>query len=397
MSYRELRNFCEQMRALGYHRIISMENFRRPNFELVADILFWLAQKYDPNSDISDNIDEERHRIEFIKQITTLFVSKARLKINPKRLYMADVYAVQEILKISTFLYKAQVSPPADEEEIHDFSLPSKLSNIKSHKILAQEITDLATRLYDQLGKEDEVKLAREKALQFLSNVSRGGNSQSEQSYIQKCIQTILKQQEQNIQEMSKYVVNLEREQKQLEEKIKRKTKELEQAEKRLKGMTSVKPAYQEEYDRQEYELEKLYQTYVEKFRNLVYLEHVLDGQNKQAEIEQKKKNQILQGVRGVIQDAEMNELRGGDDDGNDDQLEQLGGDSRLQSSNKEKRNNNDFMRNQKGGFNRQQMDEDVEEGDDIDDLDGGVDEDEEEEEEDDGIENLDDDNEADF
>ncbi|CAD8138742.1 unnamed protein product [Paramecium pentaurelia] len=394
MSYRELRNFCEQMRALGYHRIISMENFRRPNFELVADILFWLAQKYDPNSDISDNIDEERHRVEFIKQITTLFVSKARLKINPKRLYMADVYAVQEILKISTFLYKAQVSPPADEEEIHDFSLPSKLSNIKSHKLLAQEITDLATRLYDQLGKEDEVKIARDKALQFLSNVSRSGNSQSEQSYIQKCIQTILKQQEQNIQEMSKYVGNLEREQKQLEEKIKRKTKELEQAEKRLKGMTSVKPAYQEEYDRQEYELEKLYQIYVEKFRNLVYLEHVLDLQNKQAEIEQKKQNQNQKKVEGAIKDAEMIELRG-DDDGNDDQLDQLGGDSRLQSSNKEKRNN-DFMRNQQGGFNRQQMDDDVEEGDDIDE---GVDEDEdeEEEEEDDGIENLDDDNEADF
>ncbi|CAD8045893.1 unnamed protein product [Paramecium sonneborni] len=396
MSYRELRNFCEQMRALGYHRIISMENFRRPNFELVADILYWLALKYDPNTDISDNIDEERNRVEFIKQITTLFVSKARLKINPKRLYMADVYAVQEILKISTFLYKAQVSSPAEEDEVHDFSLPSKLSNIKSHKLLAQEITDLATRLYDQLGKEDEVRIAREKALQFLSNVSRGGNSQSEQSYIQKCIQTILKQQEQSIQDMSKYVSGLEREQKQIEEKIKRKTKELEQAEKRLKGMTSVKPAYQEEYDRQEYELEKLYQVYVEKFRNLVYLEHVLDAQNKQAEIEQKKKNQILQGVRGVIQDAEMNELRGGDDDGNDDQLEQLGGDSRLQSSNQEKRNN-DFMRQQHGGFNKQQMDEDGE-GDEIDDLSGGGDEEDEEEEEEDGIENLDDDGEdADF
>ncbi|CAK60464.1 unnamed protein product (macronuclear) [Paramecium tetraurelia] len=396
MSYRELRNFCEQMRALGYHRIISMENFRRPNFELVADILFWLAQKYDPNSDISDNIDEERHRVEFIKQITTLFVSKARLKINPKRLYMADVYAVQEILKISTFLYKAQVSPPADEEEIHDFSLPSKLSNIKSHKLLAQEITDLATRLYDQLGKEDEVKVAREKALQFLSNVSRGGNSQSEQSQIQKCIQTILKQQDSNIQEMSKYVGGLERDQKQLEEKIKRKTKELEQAEKRLKGMTSVKPAYQEEYDRQEYELEKLYQIYVEKFRNLVYLEHVLDAQNRQAELEQRRKDDQLKGVRVQIQNAQGKELRG-DDDENDEQLDQLGGDSRLQSSNKEKRNN-DFMRNQQGGFNRQQMDEDGgEDVDDIDDIEGGVDDDEEEEDEDDGIENLDDDNEADF
>ncbi|CAD8044187.1 unnamed protein product [Paramecium primaurelia] len=396
MSYRELRNFCEQMRALGYHRIISMENFRRPNFELVADILYWLALKYDPNTDISDNIDEERHRVEFIKQVTTLFVSKARLKINPKRLYMADVYAVQEILKISTFLYKAQISSPAEEDEVHDFSLPSKLSNIKSHKVLAQEITDLATRLYDQLGKEDEVRVAREKALQFLSNVSRSGNSQSEQSYIQKCIQTILKQQEQSIEDMSKYVSGLEREQKQIEEKIKRKTKELEQAEKRLKGMTSVKPAYQEEYDRQEYELEKLYQIYVEKFRNLVYLEHVLDAQNKQAEIQQKKKDQVLQGFKGAIEKAQIIDLRGRDDDGNDDQLEQLGDDSRLQSSNQEKRNN-EFMRQQHGGFNKQQMDEDGE-VDDIDDLSGGENEEEEEEEDDDGIENLDDDGEdADF
>ena len=69
MSYRELRNFCEQMRALGYPRIISMENFRRPNFELVTDILCWLASKYDPNSEISDNIDEEVFYINIIRDI----------------------------------------------------------------------------------------------------------------------------------------------------------------------------------------------------------------------------------------------------------------------------------------------------------------------------------------
>ena len=45
MSYRELRNFCEIMRALGYPRLISLENFKTPNFELVADILYWLASR----------------------------------------------------------------------------------------------------------------------------------------------------------------------------------------------------------------------------------------------------------------------------------------------------------------------------------------------------------------
>ena len=34
MSYRELRNYTEIMRSLGYPRLISVENFRKPNFEV---------------------------------------------------------------------------------------------------------------------------------------------------------------------------------------------------------------------------------------------------------------------------------------------------------------------------------------------------------------------------
>jgi len=69
MSFRELRNFTEILRALGYHRNISMENFRDPNFELVAEILYWFAMRYDPNADISDDIDEKEDRVKFIKQV----------------------------------------------------------------------------------------------------------------------------------------------------------------------------------------------------------------------------------------------------------------------------------------------------------------------------------------
>ena len=73
MSYRELRNFTEILRALGYGRNISMENFREPNFALVADILYWFALRYDPKADISDDIDEREDRVKFIKQVCTLF------------------------------------------------------------------------------------------------------------------------------------------------------------------------------------------------------------------------------------------------------------------------------------------------------------------------------------
>lgn len=74
MSYRELRNFCEIMRSLGYPRIISMENFRIPNFKLVAEIVFWLIKRFDPKADIPDVIEEEKHRVEFIRTASQVFI-----------------------------------------------------------------------------------------------------------------------------------------------------------------------------------------------------------------------------------------------------------------------------------------------------------------------------------
>ena len=180
MSFRELRNFCEIMRALGYPRLISIENFRKPNFELVTDILYWLAMRYDPQTEISDEIDEERHRVEFIKNIASLFASKTRIKLNTRKLYGADGYAVQEILKVATVLYKAYTSAPAEEDGGQGFQLPSKLSNLKSHKAIANEITEIGAKLFDSLSKEDELKQYREKALTFLDNISRNLESNSE-------------------------------------------------------------------------------------------------------------------------------------------------------------------------------------------------------------------------
>ena len=38
-------DFTEMMRALGYPRHISMENFRTPNFGLVSEVLLWLVKR----------------------------------------------------------------------------------------------------------------------------------------------------------------------------------------------------------------------------------------------------------------------------------------------------------------------------------------------------------------
>lgn len=72
-----------------------------------------------------------------MRTIVNLFAVKARIKLNPKKLYQADSDAVTEILKITSLLYKASNSKATEEEEATAFTLPAKVSNLKSHKAQA--------------------------------------------------------------------------------------------------------------------------------------------------------------------------------------------------------------------------------------------------------------------
>lgn len=98
-----------------------MENFRDPNFELVAEVLYWLATRVDPECNISDDIDGERQRIKFVTSITSFFLSKMRIKLNMKKVYQADGYSVKELLKIAGMLSKAQSTSNQDDEETSKF------------------------------------------------------------------------------------------------------------------------------------------------------------------------------------------------------------------------------------------------------------------------------------
>ncbi|CAM9751955.1 unnamed protein product, partial [Discosporangium mesarthrocarpum] len=100
-------DFTEMMRALGYPRLVSVENFRGPNFELVADVLYWMVKRYDPDIDISDNIESEDDRVDFLTGVATAMMVKAHIKLSAKKLYAADGYAVKELLKLATVLYSA--------------------------------------------------------------------------------------------------------------------------------------------------------------------------------------------------------------------------------------------------------------------------------------------------
>ena len=320
MSYRDLRNFCEIMRSLGYSRPISVENFRLPNFELVADISLWFAERYDPSCEISDNINEERDRVIFIKSIWQLFLSKAQIKLNPKKLYEANGYAVKELLKVATMLNKAMNVSGGDDEEVvsnMDFNMNSKLSNLKQARTLANEITETGAKLYDSLGKENDLREAREKALEFLDSISRNLGSNTGQEYIEKCIRDLVGGQEQQMGQMSEMIENLKQDERELENKIQRRAAELERSNKRLKSIEQVRPEFMDEYEKLEQEIEKYYNMYIEKFRNLDYLEHQLDTYNKK-EMEKRKENQkALKKIQEKYKIEEFKIINEGNEDGN--------------------------------------------------------------------------------
>ena len=68
--------------------------------------MIFLIGRYDPETTISDRVEFENERVEFLTQIATLMATKARLKLITKKLYASDGKAVQELLKMATLLYK---------------------------------------------------------------------------------------------------------------------------------------------------------------------------------------------------------------------------------------------------------------------------------------------------
>lgn len=62
-------NFCKL-------RLISkVDSFRTPNFELVSDLLYWMAYRYDSHINISDNISTENDRVQYLTTIAQVLIN----------------------------------------------------------------------------------------------------------------------------------------------------------------------------------------------------------------------------------------------------------------------------------------------------------------------------------
>jgi clusterin-associated protein 1 len=316
MSYREIRNFTEMMQTLGYPRLISMENFRQPNFTLVAEILTWLIQRYDPNSDLVSDIDTEQDRVIFIKSATQLMATKAHVRLNSKKLYGADGYAVKELIKISTLLYAAMNSP-SDNTNKDITSAPvntqliNKKTDLKACRQLASEITNKGSHLFELLNQEVTLREARQRA------VSQTVDIDKLEKGIDMCIGAV----NDEIELVKSRMENAASDERTLEVKIEKREQELGRKRKRLQSLANVRPAFMDEYEKLEDELRTQYEIYMEKFLNLSFLEQKLEEEKKldQDMLEQRENsmmemkaqfqqeiNDRTMGVNGGVPESEM-------------------------------------------------------------------------------------------
>lgn len=275
--FRKAKMLNHILKVLGYSKFVSVESFRKPNFKLIADILYWLCLKLEPTLEISTNINGESDRVVFVKSTVSLLVFHTRIQINPLNIYFADHRAIVELLKILEIFHQGyKVNSPSDEI-VSEFSLPSKFDK-RYIKELAKGITDSALKIYELLDRENDLKSKRENSLSHLETVLKDYNESN--TSIDSHVQKLINEQLRSNSEMEEYYRSLELKEKDLLDKIKKRKLEVERNEKKFKSMSKIKPAYVEELERHEKELERIYQVYLDKVRNLHYLEDLFEKIN---------------------------------------------------------------------------------------------------------------------
>uniref|UniRef100_A0A0N5BL73 Clusterin-associated protein 1 n=1 Tax=Strongyloides papillosus TaxID=174720 RepID=A0A0N5BL73_STREA len=272
MSYRDLRDTTEILRSLGFPRLVSIDNFRNPNFPLLAEILEWIVIKFDGTIKIKTNLEHENDRILFIKQCVVILLQKARIKMNPRNLYQANGMAIKELMPALRLLYnpiKSIEGPEkgSDENLGRLTEIRSKINSSKQEvrrcNMLAGEIPQSGATLYELLGKEVDMKKHRTFILSQNLNVTEAG----------RIIKKLLDKNEKEIEDLSIKMSNISNDEESLDNKIEKKKREHELLEKRLAKLQNFRPQYIEDYEKLERKLKELYLEYVTKFRTLSYLQ----------------------------------------------------------------------------------------------------------------------------
>ncbi|NXK46298.1 CLUA1 protein, partial [Chauna torquata] len=254
--------------------------------------------------------------------------TKAHIKLNTKKLYQADGYAVKELLKVTSVLYSAMNTKGMEHTDVSEedsskfkFDLGSKIADLKAARQLASEITSKGASLYDLLGKEVELREAR------TESIARPLEINEAEKMMKIAIDCVLEQ----VQKTKDMLNNVALDEANLEAKIEKRKLELERSQKRLQTLQSVRPAFMDEYEKIEEQLQKQYSSYLEKFRNLTYMEQLLDDHRRTEQEMFEEAANMLRLMQNKLKEEEHLLKSGNNDDSDVEIQEDEGSDSEVE------------------------------------------------------------------
>ena len=297
MSFREVRTLCEVLRRFGYPGLISENDFKTPNFPLASEILYWLCQALDPTVVISSDIATEQQRVQFVKTTLNVLLSQTGIRLTGRNIYSADSKFVKELLKLLVPLSKPVNI--VDTESSQDLNIDQLLS-------LVPKIIESGGAVYDILQKELAARRDREKAFDLIERLG----DVEEIRLLEKQIDSLVASEYQEIVALKRSTEELKAEAVSLQSQIKKRQIELERTQKRLTNMKQVKPAFLEEYHKLETDLHAVYESYVDRFRNLTYLESSLASIQQEEQKEMIEREKMIDQINKRLREEELRKLR---------------------------------------------------------------------------------------
>ena len=210
---------------------------------------------------------------------------------------------------------EALSSPDTLDEDMHPNVIENICASAKKAESLANEITEIGTRLHDLFKSEEEGSQERDKVLRFLNSFAEcPDHDSSKQDHVESSVACVLESTTSAVDMLNKRCKILISSQRGTEEKIRKKTIDLERSSKRLESLKHTRPAYMDEYEQLEEELKVEYEAYVVRLRNVDYLEEELSS-FKQAETEKKERaERFVKRMQNKFREEELRTLDRGSD-----------------------------------------------------------------------------------
>jgi len=305
---------------LGFPRVFPLQSLANPHgslasFHIVTELLQWLAGLMEPGATLPGGVESEEQRVLLVRSATEFFVTKAAIRLNPKKLYAAAAVTAAELQKVTRLLTTpVQNEEDRDEEDQRDqyrslnpVDIGDKMDELRKARELAADLTQRGSTIYELLSKEllnKETRMSQaQRPLELLS--------------VERTLKNAIQASQVRLQSSKAQLEAAKVESNALGSKLQRRRAELERTRQRLEALHRIRPAHMAEFEDCEKELQQLFQRF---FLRL----HVRDALKSQLELRTKRATPIASPVLQKPSESSMPFIPEGliEDDDDDDDLD---------------------------------------------------------------------------